>query len=387
MKTATCFGLMFLAGPVMLANPAVSEINGKLGVMHGSMDSESTTSLEGSITWPVLKSFGVQLDGLYSTMGQQAYGYANVDDADLGGVGGHFFWRDSETFMLGVEAGYVFGDPVDSWELGLEAELYYKWLTIGGKAGVASISSDQPMTSIETDKDAFFCQLYLAAYPVDNLLVAAFVENRFDNTYFSIEVEYELPVPGLSVFANAMKGDHGYDHAFVGMRYYFGEDKPLKSRHREDDPRNTLTGIRHGIGTWQAEIHEQVVDHAKQMAATTNGSTGGSLSVSTGGSIGGSGSIGGTLTIGGGGLLSPGSGTLTLGNGSSLTTGGSLVVNNGTLTLNPSNTYTGSVTTVLTGTNPQNSILWLGGLGSTGGWSGVLPVIGSGIWQGNVVNP
>lgn len=354
MKTTICSGLLFLAGPVMLANPAVSEINGKLGVMHGSMDSESTTSLEGSITWPVLESFGIQLDGLYSTMGQPSYGFGNADDSDLGGVGGHFFWRDSETTMLGVEAGYVFGDPVDSWELGIEAEYYYKWLTIGGKAGFASISYDQPEPSIETDKDAFFCQVYLAAYPVDNLLLAAFVENRFDNTYFSIEVEYELPVPGLSVFANAMKGDHGYDHAFVGMRYYFGEDKPLRNRHREDDPRNTLTGIRHGIGTWQADVHEQVVTSGNQAPAGSGGTTGGTLQIGGSGTIGGQ--SGGGMVVGpGSGPLTGTGGTLTLSNGGGPTTGGSLTIG-GTLT-------PGGGTLVLT---PQNSGLTLGSSGSTG---------------------
>jgi hypothetical protein len=374
MKTPTCLGLLLLAGPVMLANPAVSDINGKLGVMHGSMDSESTTSLEGSITWPVLESFGIQLDGLYSTMGQPSYGFGNADDSDLGGVGGHFFWRDSETAMLGVEAGYVFGDPVDSWELGIEAEYYYKWLTIGGKAGFASISYDRPAPSIESDKDSFFCQFYLAAYPVDNLLVAAFVENRFDNTYLSIEVEYELPVPGLSVFANAMKGDHDYDHAMVGMRYYFGEDKPLRSRHREDDPRNTLTGIRHGIGTWQADVHEQVVKAANQAPAGSGGTTAGTLST------GGSNSNGGTLTIGSGGGISLGAGGLTLGTGGSIggsgtiggQSGGATVIGPGSGTLTGTGTLTlsnggsltpGSGTLVL---NPQNSGLTLGSSVSTG---------------------
>ncbi len=360
MKTTIYSGLLLLAGPAMLANPAVSEINGKIGVMHGSMDSESTTSLEGSITWPVLESFGIQLDGLYSTMGQPSYGFGNADDADLGGVGGHFFWRDSETAMLGVEAGYVFGDQVDSWELGIEAEYYYKWLTIGGKAGVASISYDQSVTSIETDKDAFFCQLYLAAYPVDNLLVAAFAENRFDNTYFSIEVEYELPVPGLSVFANAMKGDHGYDHAFVGMRYYFGEDKPLRSRHRENDPRNTLTGIRHGIGTWQAEVHEQVVKAANQAPVGSGGTTGGSIS--TGGS---NSSGGGTLTISGGGI-SLGAGSLTLGTGGSISTGGSnstggtLTIAGGGISLGSGSLSLGTGGSISTGGS-------IGGSGSIGG--------------------
>ncbi|MDP3849665.1 MAG: hypothetical protein Q8Q59_04120 [Luteolibacter sp.] len=331
MKITAAFGIIFLTSAVSIANPAVSEINGKFGAMHGSMDSESMTSLEGSITWPIQECFGMQLDGLYSTIGQRAYGYARVDDIDFGGLGAHFFWRDSETAMVGLEAGYVFSDPVDSWELGIEAERYFEWLTLGAKAGVASIRFESSSTLIETDKDAFFCQFYLGAYPMDDLWISLIAENRFDNTFFGLEVEYELPVAGLSIFANAMKGDHGYDHALIGMKYYFGEDKPLKNRHRESDPKNHLHGIRYGIGTYQAEIHEQVVKSVSHVDSGTGASIGGSGSI--GGQPGGGTVVigpgnspgGGTLTIGPGN--SPGGGTLTIGPGSS--PGG------GTLTIGP----------------------------------------------------
>lgn len=301
MKAAESFTIILLTTVCSMANPAVSELNGKFGALHGSMDSESMTSLEGSVTWPFQECFGIQLDGLYSTIGQRAYGFARVDDVDFGGVGAHFFWRDSETAMVGLEAGYVFSDPVDSWELGIEAEVYLNWLTLGAKAGVASIRFDSSSTLIETDKDAFFGQLYLGAYPIDDLWIALLAEHRFDNTFFGLEMEYELPVAGLTIFGNAMKGRHGYDHALVGMRYYFGADKPLKNRHRESDPKNPLHGIRYGIGTYQAEIHEQVVKSIPSFNGGS-GSTGGSIS------IGGSGSTGGSVSVGGGTLvIGPGS--------------------------------------------------------------------------------
>ena len=302
MKPTACLTIL-LTTAISMANPAVSEFNGKFGALHGSMDSESITSLEGSISWPVHECFGMQLDGLYSTAGQRSYGFATANDVDFGGVGAHFFWRDSETAMVGLEAGYVFSELVDSWELGIEAERYFEWLTLGGKMGVASIRFDSSSAPIETDKDAFFCQLYLGAYPVDDLWVSLIFENRFDNLFYGMEVEYEPPLPSLSFFANAMQGDHGYDHAMVGMRYYFGADKPLKNRHRASDPRNQLHSIQHGIGAYQAEMHQQIVKSAAQFNGGAEGSIGGS------GSIGGQ-PGGGTVVIGPG--SGPGAGSLVI---------------------------------------------------------------------------
>jgi hypothetical protein len=63
--------------------------------------------------------------------------------------------------MVGLVAGYVFSDQVDSWEIGIEAERYFEWLTLGGKAGVASIRFDSSPTPLEKDEDALFIQLYL----------------------------------------------------------------------------------------------------------------------------------------------------------------------------------------------------------------------------------
>jgi hypothetical protein len=287
--------------------------------------------------------------------------------------------------MLGLQAGYVFSDPVDSYELAVEGERYFKWLTVGAKLGVAGIEFDQASPLIETDKDAFFGQFYLSAYPIDNLLISAMVENRFDNTFVSLEVEYELPVPGLSIFANAMKGANSYDQAFVGMRYYFGEEMPLKSRHRKSDPKSQLPGMVYGIGTYQAEMWSQALNQSRRISNSSGSSGGGSkvpstfensaganptngsgrsfggsesdnarnssggtatyssgsstytaaingtaqISTNNGQSIGGSGSIGtGTVKLGGGTLtLGPGSGsgTMTLGPGNG----------SGTLTLGP----------------------------------------------------
>jgi len=46
-------------------------------------------------------------------------------------------------------------------------------------------------------------------------------------------------LPGLSVFAEAAAFGAGLKYGLVGFRYYFGADKTLIRRQREDDPPST----------------------------------------------------------------------------------------------------------------------------------------------------
>jgi hypothetical protein len=339
-----CFTAFLLTSGIVLANTAVADFNGKLGATLGSVDSEDASVVEGSITWPVQESFGIQLDGLYSNIGQKTFGFARNNDLDFGGLGAHFFWRDSEQALLGLGAGYVFSEAVDSYELGLEAEQYFERLTLGAKAGIARISYDEAPAFVENDNSALFIKLYLSYYPADNLLITAIAENRFDNNSFGIELEYALPVRGLSIFANATKGDNNYNHVFVGARYYFGDEKPLKRRHRESDPGNLLPGTLHGINTYTAESHQLMekyiskqpegwLDGSGSYGGSTNytGSSGGTLTIN--GGLGGTGSLSGGVSGGtllgtgsspaGTSLTGVGSGTLTLGGGGTISTGSS----------------------------------------------------------------
>jgi hypothetical protein len=47
MKPTAFSSIILLTGAVCMANPAVSEFNGKFGALHGSMDSESITIFGG----------------------------------------------------------------------------------------------------------------------------------------------------------------------------------------------------------------------------------------------------------------------------------------------------------------------------------------------------
>ena len=238
---------LLLLSNAALANDAVYGINGKIESAYGNLNSSDGWISEGSISIPIADAFGFQLDTLY----------ADVEDVDFEGFGGHFFWRNHESGLLGISFGGVWGDLVDSYEFSLEGEYYLNWLTLGAKAGYAEIKYENAAPFIETDESKLFGLLYATVYPVDNLSISVGLENRFDNNSLRLDAEYELPVNGLSLFTRTMVAENDYDHVLLGLRYYFSGEKSLKKRHRHDDPRSVVQDILFGVGTYGAEYNRR----------------------------------------------------------------------------------------------------------------------------------
>jgi len=59
----------------------------------------------------------------------------------------------------------------------------------------------------------------------------------------------------------------------VGLRYYFGQEKSLKLRHRQDDPPNILYTIQSQIGIYGAEFNQRAGEYNAEHG--TGGSDGG----------------------------------------------------------------------------------------------------------------
>ena len=57
---------------------------------------------------------------------------------------------------------------------------------------------------------------------------------------FSVQLVFQVVLAGLALFLDAAKGSNDFDMATVGVRYYFGANKSLIQRHRQDDPDNLL---------------------------------------------------------------------------------------------------------------------------------------------------
>jgi hypothetical protein len=249
-----CFIVLMLmsAGMSSFAGDAVSEPNGKAGVFVGDMNGDTGKNVEGSFSFPLGSSFGAQVDGFYS----------DVSDGDFFGMGAHLFWRNSEKGLLGITAGAIREDGfLDSWAGGVEAESYLGPLTLGAQGGVANIDYQiESVPFFETDETGYYASAEVGYYPLDDILLSVSYTHALDNGMVRGQIEYQTPLDGMSLFADLAQGNNDYDHALFGIRYYFGKQKALKLRHRQDDPPNVLHSIMYNIGTYSAEFGKKADD-------------------------------------------------------------------------------------------------------------------------------
>jgi hypothetical protein len=241
--------LMLAVGSGCYAGEAVSGLNGKAAVSSGSLDGNSGNIFEGSFAFPLGKNFGFQADTFYM----------DVSERDFYGAGAHLFWRDSEKGLLGITAaGIRENEVLDSWAGGFEGEYYLNHFTLFAQTGMINIDyAVGPLPFIETDATGYYAIVGAGFYPVDNLCLSCSYTHVFDNGLFQGEIEWQTPMNGLSLFARLARGDNDYDHALAGVRYYFGKQKSLKLRHREDDPPNVLNSMMTHIGTYGAEFNRK----------------------------------------------------------------------------------------------------------------------------------
>jgi hypothetical protein len=211
------------------------------------MESSEAYNLDGSLSLPVLNQFGFQADGLFT----------RIDDLDFYGGAGHFFWRHPDDGLLGLSGGYLGRDGVDTFQVGAEGEYYLGRFTLSAFAGVGSISYDVAVPFIDSNPTRFIGRLSVDFYPTDDLRVGASYVTAFDDNLGKVEAEYQTPIRGLAITAEGAWGDYDYDHWLIGVRYYFGGNKPLRDRQRKDDPRSLMPQILHGLGLYGAEFNRK----------------------------------------------------------------------------------------------------------------------------------
>jgi hypothetical protein len=220
--------------------PAVSGLNGKVDSFYGAVNRSYIRGTNAALSLPVGQNYGLQLDGLY------AHGF----ETDIYGYGAHFFRRDPSKYLLGLAAGAMHSTDFNDVLVGVEGELYFKYFTVGAFAGYNNFDTRVPSgfaPRVNTTRDFVAARVYAAAYPVDNLMVSAEWQNRFGKNFCIVGLEYQTPVRGVSVFVDGGLGDNDFRQLTGGLRIYFGGDKTLKARHRQDDPEN-ITSIFSGTG-------------------------------------------------------------------------------------------------------------------------------------------
>ena len=204
--------------------PAVSEFNAKAGLSGGTLDSMSVYIADGTFTTPLTHSLGLQIDGLGGLM----------DGDGFGGGAAHLFWRDPSFGMFGLYGSGLANTAANNYtvgNVGIEGALYLGQFTVEGIVGA------QFVTNLDAD---IFGTLVAAFYPIDDLRLHGGYRYWFGEHIGMAGFEWQLPGQNdnslnFGLFADAQFRE---DAAGVwgGVRIYFGSQKPLIRRHREDDP-------------------------------------------------------------------------------------------------------------------------------------------------------
>lgn len=203
----------------------VSGISGKLEVMGGNVDGNSTRGAAGSLNLPIVLNYGAQIDAAAGEIG----------DKDVKGAALHLFWRNPSLALLGATFCYAEYRNYDIARYGLEGEYYAGRFTVAAAAGYLDIDKDVD--------DGAYGSLNLRWYARDNLMLEIGGSTAEDSDQSHIGVEFQPfnnALSGLTLFVDAATGNYNYDHLLGGIRYYFGAKKTLIRRHREDDPINPV---------------------------------------------------------------------------------------------------------------------------------------------------
>lgn len=105
-----------------------------------------------------------------------------------------------------------------------------------------SINLKSPNEILQT-KDGSYYSAGARWYATSNLMFGVTGEHAVDRSIGHISAEWQVStpsLPGLAVFLDAAKGSNSFDQTLVGVRYYFGANKTLVQRHRQDDPDSLL---------------------------------------------------------------------------------------------------------------------------------------------------
>lgn len=210
--------------------PAVSAVNGKLEIGGGWADIDSLGSDEvlfaaASLSIPLGERMGFQGD----------LNISNWYDDTAVSANGHLFTRDPSSYLLGVIGGYGSNGSVNLAWVGPEAELYLNSLSVELAGGYVNVDPDWASAHGEA-----FVFADLGFYATENLRFTLGGSSiaKFESAHLGLEWMPEAIGMPVSFKLDGQVGEDDYQAVTASVSFYFGGDKSLMRRHREDDPRN-----------------------------------------------------------------------------------------------------------------------------------------------------
>lgn len=206
-----------------LYRPAVSMINGWLSGSVGGWHSNWLPNgyslvASGGFTMPITYRFGIQMDGYDGVIAHDNLFMAN----------GYLFWRNPCIAAVAFHYRYANIDHVYANLYGLHGEGYY-WNFTGVLEG-GSIHTN-------TRGGNGYAEAIVAWYADPNWRLDIGYLNIAGRQAGQVGTEYQfafLPIPGISGYAAVGGGNHNLYYGYVGLKVYFGCNKSLLQRHRED---------------------------------------------------------------------------------------------------------------------------------------------------------
>ena len=183
---------------------------------------------------PVGHQFGFQADALCN----------RVSDADFYGAAGHFFWRKPDMGLLGVTGGYLYPERRGYVSGRRGRRILSRAVHLGRVCGLRLHQLREP----RADSSTLTPTALSGAFPwiimrwIDLRLGVAYLSAFADNLV-KAQIEYQTPIRGLALTAEGGGGDNGDHFWLFGARYYFGGDKTLRDRQRQDDPPGLMPQI------------------------------------------------------------------------------------------------------------------------------------------------
>lgn len=219
------FGALWVACvlPETASGQAVSKPNWDISPSGGTLDGRSGRLLEGEFAIPLAPDFGFEAKGV----GGKAAG------SGYWGVTGDFFWRNPSIGALGPIVLYEQNGGLKVQHYGFGGNFYRGPVDLSLRAGYQG-------GNVRTGG---FVELKGGLYITPDLEVATATQNNAGVFVQTFDFEYQphwRPVPGLSLIADGAVGQHGAARVLFGVRYYFGDEKPLVDNHRRDTIDNTL---------------------------------------------------------------------------------------------------------------------------------------------------